>query len=231
LRFVVVAILALFSTLASIGGATADSPWTTEVTRAFGVRDVESRNLAPFGKWQAVLQRAQSDEVRDAASCPKSANDPLCEARRQRAESLKGMRRLSPLEQVAAVHAYVNRVRWVDDQRNYDISDYWATPDEFFVRGGDCEDYAFAKYDALKRLGFPPAQMRILVLNDLKMREPHAVLLVLVDGRLWSLDNNLRNIFPADAIQHYEPIYSINEAGWWMHRGAMHDVDSAGRQR
>lgn len=231
MRFVVVAILAVFSAVASIGGATADSPWTTEISRAFGVRDIESRNLDAFGKWQAALQRAQVDEVRDAASCPKSANDPVCESRRQRIEALKGLRGLSPLEQVADVHAYVNRVRWVDDRRNYGVSDYWASPDEFFVRGGDCEDYAFAKYDTLKRLGFPPEQMRILVLTDLKMREPHAVLLVLVDGRLWSLDNNLRNIFPADAIRHYDPIYSINETGWWLHRGTMRDVDSAGRRR
>jgi predicted transglutaminase-like cysteine proteinase len=231
LRFVAVAILAVFATVASIGGATADSLWTTEVSRAFGVRDVESRNLVAFGKWQAAVQRAQADEVRDAASCRKSVNDPVCDSRRQRAEFLKGLRGLSPLEQLAAVHAYVNRVHWVDDRRNYGAADYWATPDEFFARGGDCEDYAFAKYETLKQLGFPPEQMRILVLTDLKMREPHAVLLVLVDGRLWSLDNNLRNIFPADAIRHYAPIYSINETGWWLHRGTMREVDSAGRRR
>lgn len=219
MRFIVVAILAVFGTVASIGGATADSPWTAEVNRAFGVRDVESRNLVAFVKWQAALQRAQADEARDAASCPISANDPVCDSRRQRAELLKTVGGLSPLEQVAAVHAYVNRVRWVDDRRNYGVADYWATPDEFFVRGGDCEDYALAKYDTLKRLGFPPEQMRILVLTDLKMREPHAVLLVLVEGRLWSLDNNLRNIFPAAAIRHYDPIYSINETSWWLHRG------------
>jgi predicted transglutaminase-like cysteine proteinase len=231
LRFVVAAILAVFGTVASIGGATADSPWTTEVSRAFGVSDLERHNLGPFGKWQAALQRAQADEVRDAASCPKSASDPVCESRRQRAEFLEGLRGLSPLERLAAVHAYVNRVRWIDDQSNYGVSDYWATPDEFFVRGGDCEDYAFAKYDTLKQLGFAPEQMRIMVLNDLKLREPHAVLLVLVDGRLWALDNNLRNIFPVDAIRHYDPIYSINEMGWWLHRSTMHDVDSAGRRR
>jgi predicted transglutaminase-like cysteine proteinase len=231
LRFVVAAILAVFGTVASIGGATADSPWTTEVSRAFGVSDLERHNLGPFGKWQAALQRAQADEVRDAASCPKSASDPVCESRRQRAEFLEGLRVLSPLERLAAVHAYVNRVRWIDDQSNYGVSDYWATPDEFFVRGGDCEDYAFAKYDTLKQLGFAPEQMRIMVLNDLKLREPHAVLLVLVDGRLWALDNNLRNIFPVDAIRHYDPIYSINEMGWWLHRSTMHDVDSAGRRR
>jgi hypothetical protein len=25
-------------------------------------------------------------------------------------------------------------------------------------------------------------------------------------------------IVEADAIDHYEPIYSINETGWWLHR-------------
>lgn len=231
MRFVTAVSLALIASIALCGGTKADSLWAIEFNRAFGVQDIESHNLTPFAKWQAALQRAQADEIRDAASCAAAVKDPVCVARRQRADFLAGLRGSSPLDQVAAVHAYVNRVRWIDDRRNYDGTDYWATPDEFFARGGDCEDYAFAKYDALKRLGFPPEQMRILVLTDRKLREPHAVLLVLVDGRIWSLDNNLRTVFPADAIRHYDPIYSINESGWWLHRGTMRDVDSAGRRR
>lgn len=231
MRLVTAVVLAVIASFALGGGAKADSLWTIEFNRVFGVRDIESRNLAAFAKWQAALRRAQADELRAVASCSAAPRDPVCVSRRQRADFLAGLRGSSPLEQVAAIHAYVNRVRWVDDRRNYSDADYWAAPDEFFARGGDCEDYAFAKYDALKRLGFPPEQMRILVLTDLKMREPHAVLLVLVDGRIWSLDNNLRNIFPAEAIRHYDPIYSINESGWWLHRGTMRDVDSAGRRR
>lgn len=231
MRLVAAVIIAVFCIFASGGDGKADSLWTTEIERAFSVRDVESKSLVAFINWRAVLERSDADEARSAGLCGPASAAPECVARRQRAEFLKSLRGLSATEQLAAVHAYVDRTRWVDDRQNYGVPDYWATPDEFFVRGGDCEDFAVAKRDALRRLGFADAQMRIMVLSDLKLRQPHAVLLVLVDSHLWVLDNNLRAIVPASAIRHYDPIYSINESGWWLHRPAIHDVDSAGRRR
>lgn len=231
MRLFAVTIFAVFAMLAGGNGVRAESIWTIEFSRAFGARNVEKHGLAAFGKWQSALQRAQDEDTQARANCRATPLDPVCHARRMRADFLRSQRGLSVLEQLAAVQTYVNRVRWVDDASNYGVSDYWATPDEFFARGGDCEDYAFAKYDALKRLGVPADQMRILVLNDLKMREPHAVLLVQVDGQIWSLDNNLRAIAPVQQMTHYDPIYSINETGWWLHRGEVRDVDSAGRRR
>ena len=46
------------------------------------------------------------------------------------------------------------------------VMDYWETPAEFFQKSGDCEDFAIAKYFALRDLGFPASQMRIVVLKD-----------------------------------------------------------------
>jgi hypothetical protein len=32
------------------------------------------------------------------------------------------------------------------------------------------------------------------------------------------LDNQIKTVVPANSIKHYQPVYSINENGWWLHR-------------
>jgi predicted transglutaminase-like cysteine proteinase len=61
--------------------------------------------------------------------------------------------------------------------------------------------------------------MRIVVLNDLNLRIAHAVLAVYVSGKPYILDNQISKVVPASSIHHYQPVYSINENGWWLHRG------------
>jgi hypothetical protein len=41
-----------------------------------------------------------------------------------------------------------------------------------------------------------------------------------VSGTPYILDNQISKVVPASTIQHYQPVYSINEAGWWLHRVA-----------
>ena len=96
--------------------------------------------------------------------------------------------------------------------------DYWATPSELFARGGDCEDYAIAKFFALRSLGFDNKNLRLVVLQDLEKGIAHAVLIVHFGHQDLILDNQLTSTVPADQIRHYKPIYSINENHWWLHR-------------
>ena len=88
----------------------------------------------------------------------------------------------------------------------------------FRMQNGDCEDYAIAKFMALRALGFENPEMRIVVLNDLNLGIAHAILVVYVDGKALVLDNQIRSVVPADSIRHYQPVYSVNEEGWWLHR-------------
>jgi predicted transglutaminase-like cysteine proteinase len=101
---------------------------------------------------------------------------------------------------------------------NWRELDYWATPLEFLARSGDCEDFAIAKYQVLRALGVPIDDMRIVIVNDRARRATHAVLAVYVDGRPLILDNLRNDVVAADLIGDYEPVYSINEQGWWLHR-------------
>ena len=124
---------------------------------------------------------------------------------------------LSPLAQLYAVNARVNRVPRRDDWSNYGVADHWATPREFFRRGGDCEDFAIAKYAVLERLGWPPERLWIVVLRETVMSPVHAVLMVEHAGRLWTLDNLGDPPFEHGGLDYYRPAYSLNRFGQWSH--------------
>jgi predicted transglutaminase-like cysteine proteinase len=112
----------------------------------------------------------------------------------------------------------MNRTRYVVDPRNYGVPDYWATPQQFLRRDGDCEDYAITKYLSLRALGVPSSEMRILVVQDLNLRLAHAILIVYHNGRALILGNQIKSVVDTSVVRHYKPIYPINENFWWLHR-------------
>lgn len=106
------------------------------------------------------------------------------------------------------VNRYVNRVRYVEDRANWRRADYWATPSEFFSRGGDCEDYVLAKYFLLKELGIPPSKMQIVVMRD------HAVLVVEGSKGSTVLDNQRSKTYPLTRRIARKTIFTLNEKTW-----------------
>jgi predicted transglutaminase-like cysteine proteinase len=182
----------------------------------FGSREVRSVNLGPFQKWTWMLER-QIEE--------RGLYDGPCTARRfnrchlgEWRQLLRDIGTLEPLAQLEAVNAFMNRAPYVTDPVNYGVPDYWATPLQFLTKDGDCEDYAIAKFVSLRQLGIPNEQMRIVVVDDLNLRIPHAILVVYMAGRAYVLDNQISRVVPAEVINHYRAIYSINEQAWWLHR-------------
>lgn len=131
---------------------------------------------------------------------------------------LDTLRELSRSNQLAAVNGYVNARPYVADEKNWKMQDYWATPGEFFARSGDCEDFAIAKFFSLKHLGWRDDELRIAAVKDVKLGTGHAVLVVFHAGRTWLLDNQLARVTDLATIRHYQPVYSINESHWWVHR-------------
>jgi predicted transglutaminase-like cysteine proteinase len=184
----------------------------------FGAAAVENRNLQPFPKWTDMLRRHLDERGREPGSCEESRFNQ-CHHKRWMAliESLKGLDLDAQLDRV---NAEMNRHRYIIDPVNWGVKDYWATPFQFFAKEGDCEDYAIAKFMTLKLAGVDPDRLRIVVLQDLNLKVPHAVLAVYDEGRIRILDNQIRQVVDADAIRHYQPMYSINETAWWLHRPA-----------
>ena len=162
-----------------------------------------------FPKWSRVMARtwALSDDY-----------DALCRDRVGRDCSLTSWQRFLDslrdrpvLERITAVNAFVNTVRYRNDGENWGVGDYWAAPGEFFASGGDCEDYAIAKYYSLRALGFPAEHLKIVVLYDERRQLPHAVLSVNWSGKDLILDNFGKSLSNWTESPHYKPIYAVNE--------------------
>ncbi len=185
-----------------------DGAAMTSYWRLFGVDGVYSPDLSGFRKWRGVLDRF-ARELADSANPDVRAWRAFVAA----AARVDGRARL------AAVNDAVNGRRYVVDAVNWGRGDYWASPIEFLRKSGDCEDFALAKYMALRALGVPARDMRVVVLDDLRLGITHAVLAVRLDGAFHVLDNQLPGIVPAAAIAHYRPIYAVNEDGWWDYGG------------
>lgn len=175
----------------------------------FGTKEIASSGLKLFPKWRGVMERFGDEKT--------NCFNPLCnqEYWRQVLDELAGADRRTQLDRI---NREMNEKLYVTDPINWGVPDYWATPFQFNRKNGDCEDYAIAKFMALRALGVDNAEMRIVVLNDLNLRIGHAVLVVYVDGKALVLDNQIKSVVPADTIRHYQPVYSVNEDGWWLHR-------------
>lgn len=121
------------------------------------------------------------------------------------------------MERLKKVNTFFNQWPYRLDSENYGLPDYWATPDEFLRKSGDCEDYSIIKYFALKQLGVSADSMRIVVLLDKIRGIAHAVLAVYDGNTAYILDNLSGLVLAHDFYKHYVPQYSVNESYRWAH--------------
>lgn len=182
----------------------------------FGTSEIRREGLKPFTKWTRVLEKHPEEEKLVPRACAQNPGKP-CPWNEWRA-FLEQTRVQDPIQRLDAVNRFMNRHRYVTDLVNWGVEDYWETPNEFATKDGDCEDFAIAKYYSLRALGVSEESLRIVVLQDLNLRIGHAVLVALVDGKAWVLDNQIDRVIEADRIRHYKPYYSLNERSFWLHR-------------
>lgn len=126
---------------------------------------------------------------------------------------------LSPLDRLDTINRYVNqRVAFVNDIQQYGVSDQWVAAGETLRRGrGDCEDYAIAKLQMLRRAGFAEKDLYLVILRDVARRADHAVLVVRAEGRMLVLDNGTSRIVDSAMIADYRPILTFSESKAWTH--------------
>lgn len=180
----------------------------------FGYSEIQKQNLDMFPQWLSVLERHLLDTTA-AGSC-KSTRFNRCHLR-QWLEFLDSIRNLPEKEQINQVNRFANTREYILDQENYGIADYWATPKEFLINNGDCEDFAIIKMLSLKRLGYDVSKMRVVVVQDTNLRIPHAVMALDKGVDILILDNQIEQVISHNDVFHYVPVYSVNENNWWMH--------------
>lgn len=174
--------------------------------------------------WEHTLER-HADDRSVILDC--LASEAACEGK------LKSLRHviqkgaaLNPDDQLKLVNRYINKRRYRPDRRQLSLSvaasgearlrNQWSTLLEFLRRGGDCEDYATAKYFLLREMGFQPEDMRVVISYDWSVRAHHAVLAIRrPDDSSWLLETD--NTIRKNRQRGYRFVYAINEDGIWDH--------------
>lgn len=182
----------------------------------FGLAGADGGALS--ARWRG-LQPTLELEAQMLARC--RANPAICPAAAATFNAvIEEARSRSGRARLGAVNRAVNlAIRWTSDLAQYGVTDIWASPLMTFASGaGDCEDYAIAKFYSLRALGMDNTNLRIVVLQDMNLQIPHAILVAYLDGKYMVLDNQIPQVVDASIIHHYRPFYSINEEYWWLHR-------------
>jgi len=165
-------------------------------------------------KWQSLHGRLDDDMVqlalcdgdRDGCASPAALRLlAIVDAGRQR----EGRARLGEINRAINL-----AIRAMSDEAQYGRIDVWASPLDTFRRGaGDCEDYAIAKFAALRLAGIAPHDLRILIMHDAIRGEDHAVTAARLDGHWLTLDNRRMAMIEDAEIRGYRPTFVMDRDG------------------
>ncbi len=112
----------------------------------------------------------------------------------------------------AAIHYKTDMAQW-------GTADLWSAPLDANGKGsfdtgfGDCEDYAIAKYVALREAGIPAENLRLLLVRDNVVRMDHAVLAARADGRWLILDNRYSALTEERDARFLTPLFALGDDG------------------
>ena len=105
-------------------------------------------------------------------------------------------------------------IRPESDRAQYGLEDLWATPLMTFASGaGDCEDYAIAKYVALRTAGIPDADLRLVIMHDDQLGQDHAVVAARLENRWLVLDNRTMLLRADTEMQNVTPLLALDSGG------------------
>ena len=183
-------------------------------TEPFGVFAFRLSGGGLWEKWLGVQRRLDDERVQLA----------LCDGDRDRCVSPAALRFLAIVDNARAREGRarlgeINRainlaIRPMSDLAQYGEIDIWSSPLVTFASGaGDCEDYAIAKFVALRQAGISPEDLRIVIMRDTIGGEDHAVAAVRLDGHWLTLDNRRMGMIEDADVRNYRPLFVIDQYG------------------
>jgi predicted transglutaminase-like cysteine proteinase len=165
-------------------------------------------------KWLGVERRLDDERVQLA----------LCDGDRDRCASPAALQFLAIVDaaksregraRLGEINRAINlAIKPMSDFAQFGEADVWSSPLVTLFRGaGDCEDYAIAKFVALRLAGISPDDLRIVVMHDTVRGEDHAVVAARLDGHWLTLDNRRMAMVEDADIQNYRPTFVIDQYG------------------
>jgi predicted transglutaminase-like cysteine proteinase len=182
----------------------------------FGLFGFRAPEGLPSRKWRGlesdlikeekVLERCRAD----ADGCPSYATQFL--------RLINAVKSKSGRSQLDEANRGVNAaIRFVSDFAQYGKADRWSAPLATFATAkGDCEDYAIAKYVALRDAGFPSDDLRVVMGRDRTMRQDHAVLAARLNDRWLILDSQRSELIEDSRIPDLTPVFAIDHRGVFL---------------
>ena len=210
--------MAWFGPAADLTAGTLDSQNSSELIRRSGEPfGLFAATLSEGGlreKWLGVQRRLDDEGVQLA----------LCDGDRDRCVSPAALQFLAIVDTARAREGRarlgeINRainlaIRPMSDLAQWGQIDVWSSPLVTFAHGaGDCEDYAIAKFVALRQAGLSPDDLRIVVMRDTIRGEDHAVAAARLDGHWLTLDNQRMAMVEDAYVRNYRPTFVIDQYG------------------
>jgi predicted transglutaminase-like cysteine proteinase len=180
-------------------------------------------------KWTGV-QRRLDDEMVQLALCDGDRDGCVSPAALKFLDIIETAKLRGGRARLGEINRAINlSIKATSDLAQHGQIDVWSAPLVTFERGsGDCEDYAIAKFVALRRAGIAPDDLRIVVLHDTIRGEDHAVAAARLDGR-WLMLDNRRMAMVADAdIRNLRPTFAIGQHGVMKYADALLLADASG---
>jgi predicted transglutaminase-like cysteine proteinase len=127
---------------------------------------------------------------------------------------------LSYRAKLRIVNERVNEaIRYTEDWTHWHQADVWSAPLDVAHKGsfdtgtGDCEDYAIAKYVALRHAGVPERNLRLLLVKDQAVHLDHAVLAARDESHWVILDNRWSRLADDNELRQFLPLFALNRSG------------------
>jgi predicted transglutaminase-like cysteine proteinase len=218
-RAVILALtMAWFGPAADLRAGTLDSAGTPETVE---------RSAEPFGRSASVLSagallekwrglaRQLDDEAVQLALCDGDRDRCVSPAALQLLAIVDNARARDGRARLGEINRAINlAIRPMSDLAQYGEIDVWSSPLVTFEHGaGDCEDYAIAKFVALRLAGIAPGDLRIVIMRDTIRGEDHAVAAARLDGRWLTLDNRRMAMIEDAQVRNYRPTFVIDQTG------------------
>ena len=190
-----------------------------------GALDLIRKSAEPFGlhasristgalreKWLSVERTLDDERVQLA----------LCDGDRERCASPAALKLLVIVDnararegraRVGEINRAINlAIRPMSDIAQHGQADVWSSPLATFATGaGDCEDYAIAKFVALRLADVSADDLRIVVLRDTIRGEGHAVAMARLDDHWFTLDNRRMAMVEDVDVRNYRPLFVIDQ--------------------
>jgi len=183
----------------------------------FGMAEFAAPEGVTKDKWRQIKADILA-EVPKITKC-QSNLDECTSTDRKFVEIVKEAESQEGLAKIALINATINAlIDYEPDRSQWGVADKWTAPfvnkkGAFETGHGDCEDYALAKYVALRQAGVRSEDVRMVLVHDYAVRVDHAILTVRYDKRWLILDNRWDKLVEDKELIQFKPLAIIDAGG------------------